>query len=48
MKKLRKRAIEKAERKLDIYEEWKEYVVAMGGSLQKGKDGKLHGVLRVE
>lgn len=48
MKKPRKRAIEKAERKLDIYEEWKEYVLAMGGSLQKDKDGKLRGVLHVE
>lgn len=46
MKKPRKRAIEKAEIKMDKYEQWKEYVVAMGGSLQKGKDGKLQGVLR--
>lgn len=44
----RKRAIAKAEKKMDKYENWKEWVQAVGGSLQKGKDGKLHGVLHVE
>lgn len=44
----RKRAIAKAEKHLDRYEQWKEYVQAVGGSLRKGKDGKLYGVLYVD
>lgn len=44
----RRRAIEKAQKELDKYENWKEWVQAVGGSLQKGKDGRLHGVLRVD
>lgn len=46
MKKPRKRAIEKAEEKMDKYEQWKEYVEAVGGSLYKDKNGKVHGVMR--
>jgi hypothetical protein len=44
----RKRAIAKAEKEMDRYEQWKDFVEAVGGSLQKGKDGKLYGVLRVD
>lgn len=44
----RKRAIEKAEKELDRYEDWKEHVRAVGGSLIQGKDGRLRGILRVD
>lgn len=44
----RKRAIEKAQKEMDKYESWKEWVVAVGGSLQKGKDGKYRGFLHVD
>lgn len=44
----RKRAIEKAEKKMDRYEQWKEHVEVVGGTLRKGKDGKVYGVLTIE
>lgn len=44
----RKRAIEKAEKKTERYEDWKEHVRAVGGSLRKDKDGRYHGVLYVD
>jgi len=40
----RKRAIEKAQKRLDRYEDWKERVTVVGGSLRKGKDGRYYGV----
>jgi hypothetical protein len=44
----RKRAIAKAELKMDRYENWKEHVWAVGGSLRKDENGKYYGVLHVE
>lgn len=44
----RKRAIEKAQKEMDKYESWKEWVQVVGCSLQKGKDGKLYGVMYVD
>lgn len=44
----RKRAIEKAEKKLDKHENWKEHVQAVGGSLRKDKDGRYYGLLHVD
>lgn len=43
----RKRAIEKAEKEMDRYEDWKEHVQIVGGSLIKDESGKYHGILRV-
>ncbi|APB37964.1 hypothetical protein [Heyndrickxia coagulans] len=40
----RKRAIEKAEREMEILENWKEHVLLVGGSLRKDRDGKYYGV----
>lgn len=40
----RKRAIEKAEREMEILEDWKEHVLLVGGSLRKDRDGKYYGV----
>ncbi|MCU9614102.1 hypothetical protein OEV98_11075 [Caldibacillus lycopersici] len=46
MKKPRKRGIEKAQKEMDRYENWKEHVEAVGGTLIKCKDGKVRGILR--
>lgn len=46
--KRRKRAIEKAQREMDKYGDWKEHVVAVGGTLIKDKDGRYRGILRVD
>jgi len=40
----RKRAIEKARKEMDRYEDWKEWVQAVGGNLVKDKDGRYRGV----
>lgn len=44
----RKREIERAREKMERYENWKEWVIASGGSLIKDKDGKYIGVMRIE
>lgn len=44
----RKRAIEKAQKEMDRYESWKEFVEAVGGTLHKGKDGRYRGILHVD
>lgn len=33
---------------MDRYEDWKDHVRAVGGSLIKGEDGRYRGILRVE
>ena len=48
MKKPRKRQIEKARKELERHEGWKEYVRAVGGSIYKDENGKLHGRLIVD
>ncbi|WDF02919.1 hypothetical protein [Shouchella hunanensis] len=40
----RKRAIEKERVTMERYEDWKEWVLMTGGTLYKGKDGRIHGV----
>lgn len=47
MRSPRKRAIKKAQTRVDKYEEWKEWVEAVGGRLYKDKSGKVHGRMYV-
>ena len=44
----RKRAIEKAKEEIDQYEDWKEWVLAVGGQLIKDENGKYRGIGRYE
>lgn len=48
MKSPRRRKVEKLERELDKYEQWKIEVVSLGGSLSKDKDGKLYGSMKID
>lgn len=48
LKKPRKRAIEKAEKELEKYKNWKELVLAVGGSIRKDQYGKCFGILHVD
>lgn len=48
MKTPRKRKIEKLERELDKYEQWKIEVISLGGSLNKDNKGRVYGSMRIE
>lgn len=44
----RKRAIDKVRKEIDQYEDWKEWVLAVGGQLIKDENGKYRGIGRYE